>query len=66
MNVRLKGNKIVISQAPVQDVPGAFLIISPKLKGFEVIMDAKAGQKEYEIPSELTREDIEAVYLRVI
>jgi hypothetical protein len=66
MNVRLKGNKLILSEAPKRDVAGAFLILSTKLEHFEVIFDATTGQKEYELPNELTRKDIEAVYLRVL
>lgn len=66
MKVRLKGNKIALSEAPKQDVPGAFLILSPKLNDLQYILDAKKGQTKYDIPESLTRKDIEAVYLRVI
>jgi hypothetical protein len=63
MNVRLKGNKLILSEAPARDVEGAFLILTPSN---EVMMNATKGQKEYEIEGDLTRKNIEAVYLRVL
>lgn len=66
MKVRLKGDKLLLSEAPVRDVKGAFLILSCKPEATEIMMDAVKGQKEYEVENGVTRKDIEAVYLRVL
>ena len=66
MKVIIKGKKIILSNTPTQDVAGAFLIISSKLEGNEVILDAHKGQKEYRLPEEVDKKDVEALYLRVI
>lgn len=66
MKIIIKGRKIILSNAPVRDVVGAFLIISSKIDGNEVIFDAKAGQKEYWLPDGVDKKDVEALYLRVL
>ena len=66
MKIIIKGRKIILSNAPGQDVAGAFLIISSKIDGNEVIFDAKRGQKEYWLPEGVDKKDVEALYLRVL
>lgn len=66
MKVAIKGRKIVLSNVPGQNVAGAFLIISSKLEGKEIILDAKRGQKEYWLPEGVDKKDVEALYLRVL
>lgn len=66
MKIVIKGRKIILSNAPGQDVVGAFLIISSKIDGNEVILDAKRGQKEYWLPDGVDKKDVEALYLRII
>ena len=65
MKVSVKGKKIILSDTPRQDVVGAFLIISAKLDDYS-ITDVKKGQKEYKLPKEVNKKDIEALYLRVL
>jgi len=65
MKVEIKDNKIILSNTPLQDVAGAFLIISKKLDGTPMI-DVHKGQKEYDLPKDVVKKDIEALYLRVL
>lgn len=65
MNVKVKGNKIIFSNEPRQDVSGALLIISMKLDEHKTI-DVIKGQTEYDLPEGVTKKDIEALYLRVL
>lgn len=66
MNVKIKGGNIVLSEAPIRDVDGAFLVLSAKTKKGEIMIDAKNGQKEYKLPEGLLAKDIDAVYLRIL
>jgi hypothetical protein len=86
MKVIIKGTKIIVSEAPKQDVPGAFLLLykdqekeiiseiivrgkkRTKVKEIvkDVTIDAKNGQKEYDLPNGIEKKDVEALYLRVL
>lgn len=79
MKIKIKGKKIVLSEAPVQDVAGAFfliynlkehkknaVILLNKREEFkesvrQVFIDAKKGQKEYGLPEEVSKKNIEAL-----
>ena len=65
MKVSIKGKKIVLSDVPNKDVAGAFLIMSTKASE-AIITDAHKGQKQYDLPEGVSKEDIEALYLRVL
>jgi len=86
MKVIIKGTKIIVSEAPKQDVIGAFFLVykcqekeiiseiivrgkkQTKIKEVikDVTMDAKKGQKEYDLPDGVEKRNVEALYLRVL
>ena len=70
MREKIKGSKIVLSEAPMGDVPAGILLKSPKLItkdciGF-ICADAHKGQKEYNLPEKVARKDITGVYIRMM
>jgi len=67
MKVEIKNNKIVLSNNPAQNVPGAlYIIYKQKEKVEETLIDVKRGCKEYELPKGVDKKDIESLYLRVL
>lgn len=70
MQIKIKGNKLILSEAPKKNVYGAFIIKRNKRSQDDtntlIFADANEGQKEYELPEGLTKNEILGLYLRVL
>jgi hypothetical protein len=64
MKVELKTNKITLSEVPVNDVPGALIVLDKKLKS--TFIDVTKDKQTYRLPNGMTIKDIASVYLRIL
>lgn len=64
MNIKIVEDKLVLSEAPVRDIPNALIVVG-KDDSFKFV-DVKRLEKEYYLPDGNSSKDISSVYLRVL
>lgn len=64
MKVELKINKIIMSEVPQANVPGALIVLDKQMKSY--FIDVIKEKKTYRLPTGMTDKDIASIYLRII
>lgn len=66
MNISVKGTNILLSEPPRQDIKDAIIVVSSLDDNPTYKTDIVKGKKKYDLPEGVTKNNMLALYLRIL